>query len=174
MKNTCIVCGNTCRRSGSKFCSRKCYAEYRQTYAVCPICGIKFKHSPSDTTTHTCGNQKCMAKWRSLAQSGKQMCEANQAIKKLPHTGHFETHHNAEKWILSSPEKKLYHFKNLHLWVENNSDLLPVSARTGKKVDIRTFEREIIRLKHALKTDANNVIRNNYYGWKVLDTEESS
>ena len=155
-----------------KVLQSECYAEYRQSYSICPICGNRFKHSPSDITTHTCGINECKAIWRSQLQSGRKMTNANEAIRKLPHTGHFETNHRAEEWILLSPEGNVYHFRNLHLWVEKNIELLPISKRTGKRVDLRTFEREIMRLKHTdLGTEKNSAIHDHYYGWKILKME---
>ncbi len=175
MDRKCAVCGRELQnRRNKKFCSYKCAGLYRQAYSVCPVCGVKFRHSPSDVTTHTCGNKACMSKWRSMSQSGRKMTRANEAVRKLPHTGHFETHHQAEEWHLLSPDGKAYNFKNLHLWVENNTDLLPLSQRTGKMVNIRTFEREITRLKHTDSgAEKNAAARDNYYGWKILKMEES-
>lgn len=163
----CPICGKSLGRN-KICCSSKCYAEYRQHYSTCPICGKQFKHSPSDTTTHTCGKRECARAYRSIMMTGKSCPWVADAIKTNPNTGHFETHHNAETWNLIAPNGEEYEFKNLHLWVEEHAELLPVSNKTGKRVSAKTFEREIIRLKGTKNgKESKPAIYNDYYGWTL-------
>lgn len=163
----CMVCGGIIKnKRNKKFCSYKCAGLYRQHYGICPVCGRHFKHSPSDSTTHTCGSDECKRKYRSQRTPKELIERAHEAIKTHPKTGHFETHHNAEEWRLISPWGEEYRFKNLALWIEGHGDLLPVSERTGGKVSDRTFYREITRLKS--DNEKHVCLRDNYYGWRVL------
>lgn len=167
----CVVCGNMIKNKRNKmFCSYKCAGLYKQNYAICPICGKTFKHSPSDTSTKTCGDAECSLKYRKFFMP-HDISAAHAKISSSPTTGHFETHHAAVEWRLVSPDGELYEFKNLVLWAEQNVDLLPISSRTGEKVPPRTFVREIHRLKS--KHEKRKHFRDNYFGWRVLtDNEE--
>lgn len=163
-KKICPICGKP-NGKNKVCCSMKCYAEYKQHYAVCDICGKKFKKSPSDTTTHTCGSKECKDEYRKKI-STKEMAERMyKKIKICPNTGHFDTHHAALEWRLISPKGELYIFKNLVLWAEQNADKLPISLKTGKRVQPKTFVREITRLKS--DHDKNKCLRNDYLGWRI-------
>lgn len=169
----CSVCGKVIKnKRNKKFCSRKCAGLYRQNYAICPICGKKFKHSPSDVMTKTCGSDKCKLKCRDRNILIENIKHAHEKIKENPNTGHFETHHAAAEWKIVSPSGEVYEFKNLILWAEKNAALLPVSLRTGERVQPRTFVREITRLKSEHEKHA--CLRNNYYGWKVIEADKGS
>lgn len=166
MDKICIVCGKTIKNKRNKmFCSYKCAGVYKQNYAVCPICGKEFKHSPSDTSTHTCGSEECKRIFRrnNMPENFKPPVEL---IKSSPNTGHFETHHCAVEWRLLSPSGELYEFKNLILWAEKHADILPISLRTGERVQPKSFVREIARLKS--NNEKYTYFRDNYYGWKVI------
>lgn len=163
----CPICGKPLGRN-KICCSNECYAEYRQHYSVCPICGEQFKHSPSDTSTHTCGKRECARAYRSMMMTGKSCPWVADAIKSNPNTGHFETHHHAENWHLIAPNGEEYEFKNLHLWAEEHTGLLPVSNKTGERVSVKTFEREITRLKGTKNgKESKPAIYNDYYGWTL-------
>ena len=165
----CPICGKSTGRN-KICCSSECYSEYRQHYAICPICGTKFKHSPSDITTHTCGKRECAAAYRSMIQRGRSMSVANEAAKVMPLTGHFETNNHAVEWNLIAPDGMEYTFRNLNLWIENHMELLPVSTRTGMAVDPKTFQREITRLKGTEKgTEKKQAAHKDYYGWTIKD-----
>ena len=162
----CVVCGNEIQNKRNiKFCSYKCAGLYKQNYAICPVCGKTFKHSPSDTTTHTCGDRECKKKFRSERMPENFMKRAHEAVKTNRKTGHFETHHNAVEWHLISPDGVEYCFKNLVLWIEQNEDLLPFSQRTGARVSNTTFIREIQRLKSA--NEKYTYSRGDYHVWRV-------
>lgn len=163
----CPICGKPLGRN-KICCSNECYAEYRQHYSVCPICGEQFKHSPSDTSTHTCGKRECARAYRSMMMTGKSCPWVADAIKSNPNTGHFETHHHAGNWHLIAPNGEEYEFKNLHLWAEEHTGLLPVSNKTGERVSVKTFEREITRLKGTKNgKESKPAIYNDYYGWTL-------
>ena len=172
-KRICHVCGKQIGKRNKICCSYSCLAEYRQHYAVCPICGEKFKHSPSDTSTHTCGKKECAAAYRSMITKGKKVPAISEALKKNPKTGHFETHHLSKNWVLVSPIGEEYAFKNLHLWAEEHEDLLPVSEKTGDKVSARTFERELRRIKGTeLGTETKQAVHKDYYGWTIKESRQ--
>lgn len=163
----CIACGNKMNNKRNKmFCSYKCAGLYKQNYAVCPICGKTYKHSPSDVTTHTCGSTECTKKYRAQNMPEKFMERSREAIMSSPKTGHFETHHRAEEWRLISPRGEEYRFRNLVLWAEEHEDILPVSPRTKESVSARSFVREIQRLKS--DNEKYTYFRDNYHGWRVL------
>lgn len=167
----CSVCGKEIKnKRNKKFCSHKCAGLYKQNYAICPICGEKFKRSPSNITTKTCGSDKCKFKCRDRNILVENIKYAHEKIKDNPSTGHFETHHAAVEWKIMSPSGEVYEFKNLILWAEKNIDLLPVSPRTGKRVQPKTFIREITRLKS--ENEKYTYSRDNYHGWKVLKKDE--
>lgn len=167
LEKHCIVCGGLIKnRRNKKFCGYECAGLYRQNYAICPICGKKFKKSPSDISTHTCGSAECKKAFRSFRTPPERILPAHEKIKTNPNTGHFETHHGAVEWHLMSPERKEYRFKNLVLWIEENEDLLPMSTRTGKKVSNRTFFREMQRLKSDNEKYTHS--RDDYHGWRVI------
>ena len=166
LKKYCAVCGNEIKNKRNKqFCSYKCAGLYKQNYAKCSVCGKIFKHSPSDLTTHTCGSKECKKKFRSFRTPSQRILSAHAEIKTNPKTGHFETHHAAEEWHLISPLGEEYRFKNLALWAEQNENLLPISERTGKRVKIVTFYREIMRLKS--KSEKELAYKEDYHGWRV-------
>ena len=165
----CVVCGREISKRNKKFCGYRCAGLYKQNYAICPVCGKTYKHSPSDRTTHTCGSAECKKRYRSNHTPPERIGAAHAKIKTNPKTGHFPTHHRAEEWHLISPDEKEYRFKNFVLWIEENEDLLPISTRTGKKVSNRTFFREMQRLKSDNKK--NTCSKDNYYGWKVIKEE---
>lgn len=171
MDKKCIVCGCALKRSRNKFCSYKCAGLYKQNYATCPICGKEFKKSPSDVTTKTCGSTGCKKAYRVKITSPQFIKSGHDAIKSSPNTGHFDTHHGAVEWRIVSPSGDLYEFKNLVLWAEQHVDLLPVSPRTGKRVSVRTFYREITRLK----SDAEKYpsARTDYHGWRVVKDKQN-
>lgn len=163
MDKRCIFCGGIIKnKRNKKLCSYKCAGLYRQNYAVCPVCGKTFKHSPSDTTTHTCGSAECKRKYRSMNTPPESAERMYSKIKSSPRTGHFETHHGASHWHIISPCGEEYIFKNLVLWAENNENLLPISPRTKVRVQPKTFVREIIRLK-------SENSKGNYHGWKIIN-----
>lgn len=166
MEKYCIVCGKLMNKRNKKFCSYKCAGIYKQNYSICPICGKKFKHSPSDTTTKTCGSNNCRLRCRDRNILVGNIKYAHGKIKDNPNTGHFETHHAAIEWKIVSPSGEMYEFKNLILWAEKNVDLLPVSLWTGERVQPRTFVREITRLKS--EHEKNACLRDGYYGWKII------
>lgn len=165
----CAVCNCEIHGRNKKFCSYKCSGLYKQNYAVCPICGEKFKKSPSDRTTKTCGKETCVKLQKNKSSKISSENIKNYALTKIsssPKTGHFETHHAASSWKLVSPTGELYEFKNLVLWAEQNENLLPVSLRTKERVLPKTFVREITRLNS--NHEKYTCFRDNYYGWKVL------
>lgn len=167
MDKRCISCGGIIKnKRNKKFCSYRCAGLYRQHYAVCPVCGKTFKHSPSDVTTHTCGSKECKRKFRTTNTPPESAERMYAKLKSSPKTGHFETHHGALEWNLISPFGKKYVFKNLVLWAEENEDLLPISTRTKKRVLPKTFVREIIRLKNKCPSSGD------YYGWRLFPDEQ--
>lgn len=172
-KRICVVCGKPITKKNKMFCSRECSAEYRQHYAVCQICGDRFKRSPSDISTHTCGKKECAAAYRSMITKGRKVPAISEALKQNPKTGHFETHHNAKNWVLVSPIGEEYAFKNLHLWVEEHEDLLPVSEKTGQRVAKNTFEREMHRMLGTdMGTEKKQSIHKDYYGWTIKESRQ--
>lgn len=170
MDKYCAVCGKVIKNRRNKmFCSHKCAGLYKQHYAICPICGDKFKKSPSDTTTITCGNTECkkaQKKKSSGVSSENIKVYAHPKLSSNPQTGHFETNNHAAEWHLVSPDGKEYKFKNLVLWAEEHEELLPVSPRTKERVQCRTFVREITRLKS--ENERYTYFRDDYHGWRVI------
>lgn len=167
MEKYCIVCGGLIKnKRNKKFCSYKCAGLYKQNYAICPVCGKKFKHSPSDVTTKTCGSSECKLRCRDRNILVENIKYAHEKIKERPSTGHFETHHAAVEWKIVSPYGDVHEFKNLVLWAEQNDNLLPISSRTGCRVQPKTFVREITRLKS--DHEQNACLCDNYYGWKII------
>lgn len=167
MDKICVVCGGVIKNKRNKrCCSYKCAGLYKQNYAICPICGKEFKKSPSDVTTKTCGSADCRLKCRDKNILSENIKYAHKKIKTNPITGHFDTHHAAVEWRLVSPSGELYEFRNLVLWAEQHTDLLPVSPRTGKRVTTKTFYREIMRLKS--DTEKYTSANVDYYGWKIM------
>lgn len=166
----CAVCGKKIKnKRNKKFCGYECAGIYKQHYVVCPVCGGKFKKSPSDVTTITCGKERCREEQKRKSSGTSSENIKKYALTKIsssPKTGHFETHHAAVEWQIVSPSGELYEFKNLILWVEKNADLLPVSPRTGERVQPKTFVREITRLKSG--NEKYTYSRDNYYGWRVI------
>lgn len=96
----------------------------------------------------------------------RSMERCHEAVKTHPKTGHFETHHGAVEWHILSPKGEDFKFKNLVLWIDEHEELLPVSKRTGNRVDKKTFYREIMRLKS--DNEKYTYFRNDYHGWKVI------
>lgn len=73
-KALCLVCGNTCKRTTTKFCSKECYWAYRTTHKKryggprkrlvdkeCPWCNKMF--SPIRATSRFCSH-RCAGKYR--------------------------------------------------------------------------------------------------------------
>lgn len=168
-KKICPICGKPNGRN-KICCSKKCYAEYRQNYAECPVCGTIFKHSPSDTTTHTCGSDECKKVWRKEHTPKEQIKYAHEHLRTNPKTGHFDTHHASADWDIIAPDGTRFTFKNLVLWAEKHADILPISPRTGERVQPKTFVREITRLKS--DCEKYTYFRDNYHGWRINKSKD--
>lgn len=122
---SCPVCDKPLGRN-KHACSLACYAELRQNYKMCVICGKPFPDAKANDTV-TCG-EKCSTENRKrLHASGKYdgtMEKAHAVAATLPHTGPFETHMHAKEWVIQSPTGTVYRCRNLKLWLREHADLL--------------------------------------------------
>ena len=106
----------------------------------CLECGTEFTCSPSDKIV-TC-SKECSRKRRSKmisnrkisAETRKKISESAKkrdmsdvqpkgtaAAQKSPKAGRFESNSSAKKWVLLSPDKRVYECVNLREWVRKNA-----------------------------------------------------
>ena len=125
MVKICKNCGKEYKGQNIYFCNMECASEYRQHYSVCPVCGKKFKKSPSDQN-YTCGKRECKKIFRSEKCSDvsrKTIQKALAVIPINPNTGKFDTNMKAKTWILRDPKGKVYEVNNLLKWCRDQESI---------------------------------------------------
>ncbi|WP_430597507.1 hypothetical protein [Enterococcus sp. AZ177] len=163
MTSKCEFCGKEVKRKGSKFCSRKCYADSKQNIKQCVVCGKSFAEPPSSEKvccSHSCGKEhrqqlqltgtydKTNEKW--LLEKEKYFAE---------HQG--DKHPNAKYWKIKSPIGKIYETVNLKDFIRQNLELFDGSS-------VRQAFDGIVKIKASEQGKRKRPVKS-YKGWTLLD-----
>jgi len=163
MSNPCLVCGNPVKRKGAKFCSRVCYAEYRQHKRTCVVCGILFPVPKS--SDKICCSPQCSKKHRQQLQAAGVYKKANkkwQSERKIYEQTHMgDKHPNAKFWRLQSPEGHVYEVTNLKDFIRQNIGLFDGST-------VKQAYDGIVKLK-ASKLGKRKKPSYTYKGWQLVN-----
>lgn len=125
---SCIVCGKVFWTRERQTCSRACISQFRSRLGkennprlnrVCLVCGKIFH---SEKPRKTC-SRKCLSKLDSQAKAGEYPTQVLEARNNSPILQPNENHCLAKRWILQSPDGKIYKFKNLSHFVRNHKNL---------------------------------------------------
>ena len=159
----CRVCGKPTGRN-KYCCSAKCYADFRQHYRLCAVCHTPFKCPP--TSDVKCCSKKCSEIYRSdlhkkgvYDESISKMIAARDAYF-AEHNG--ENHPNAKRWVIQSPDGKIYECRNLLNFIRENPDLFDGTARRACD--------GIIKIKASMQGKRKNPCYS-WRGWKLLEWE---
>jgi predicted nucleic acid-binding Zn ribbon protein len=162
----CIVCGKPVERKGNKFCSRACFAEYRQHKRKCAICGTLFPVAKS--SGKICCSPACSKKRRQQLQSDgvykEPFKKLHEKRKEYIDTHRGEKHHKAQYWCLQSPTGNVYKVKNLYNFISQNLDLFDGST-------IRQAYDGISKIKYS-RMGKRKMPNYTYKGWRLLDWKE--
>lgn len=148
----------------------------------CLECGKEFVCSPTDKIV-TC-SKECSRKRRSRLLTGRKHSEetarkisesakgrdmtalqvkGTEAAKKSPKSGRFETNSSAKRWVLLSPDKRIYECVNLAEFVRKNPNLFGAEPN----------DKEVSRICHGFFNIKKNLIRKvgtvTYKGWTLLN-----
>ncbi len=101
---------------------------------ICPICSRKTRLSGQEYNRRqlqTCGRPACSKELRRrrtpASERAAHLSRINEkrgaAHAVSPKSGPYETNASAREWHLLSPDGTAYHFRNLALWIRDNSHL---------------------------------------------------
>lgn len=159
----CAVCGKLLGRN-KICCSRKCYAQYRQHYRECPICGKSFPCSPS--SQKICCSKECSHKYRLRIIGGgiydDSIVRAYTAAKRSPICQPDANHHGAKGWVLRAPDGTIYECRNLLNFLREHADIIdgtPLQAWNG-----------ISKIKYGLQGKRKRPAYQ-WKGWRLLSWE---
>lgn len=164
--NICTICGKP--KGRNKYCcSMKCFAEYKQTWKTCIVCGKQFK-DPACNLTKCCSRKCSKIHRKQLYESGvyhkniERMLENKDAFAKA-HQG--ENHINAKCWEIESPSGERYQCTNLKHFIRQNAAMFDGTVN------------QVYDGFQKIKASAQEKRKNKSYtykGWKLLKWGDES
>lgn len=161
--NKCINCGKPAR---NKFCSRACFAKYRQNYRTCIVCGKKFP-VPKANSKYCCSDECSSLHRKQMHESGIYDHVTEKMLKaKEKHAQEYqgELHWNAKNWVIQSPNGKVYECRNLHDFIRQNPDLFDGTLK-------QAFD-GFIKMKQTAQGKRKKCKSYQWKGWRLLQWGE--
>ncbi|NDL68002.1 hypothetical protein [Anaerotalea alkaliphila] len=165
MPGICPICGKPNGRN-KKACSHACYAELRQNYKTCIVCGKQFPDSKTNMTV-TCSLECSKRHRKDLASSGiydDALDAAHKITPVHPKTGSFETNIHAKSWTIKAPDGKVYKCRNLKLWCKEHADLFDGTPRQAWD--------GLAKIKYSAQGKRKNRAYQ-WKGWTLIDYDDS-
>jgi predicted nucleic acid-binding Zn ribbon protein len=160
MTKECPVCGKDIGKN-KYVCSMRCYAIFKTKPKTCIVCGKPFKYSNNTTCSKKCSlvnRQKIYDK----GTYDEALKKAHETAPLRPLTGRFETHCNARKWKIQSPDGNVYECRNLKLWLRNHADMLDGTVKQAWD--------GITKIKYSMQGKRKKSYQ--WKGWKLLEWGE--
>lgn len=162
MSGSCKVCGKPKGRN-KYYCSRACWAEDKQNYKTCIVCGKLFANSPSNRTV--CCSQECSRRHRGqISSTADNLKDARKAAAEMPKMQKGEQHINAKSWVIQAPDGRMYTCRNLMHWCRENEDLFDGTARQAWN----GFAKQKETMRGTIKRGKSY----QWKGWRLIDWGE--